>query len=268
MSYDLPVTTLGRTGLAVTRLGIGGAYCETVEGYRAALDCGVNYVDTARVYRDGKDEEVIGAAIAGRRDKLVLSTKTITRDAVGARQDLETSLRLLGTDYVDIWHLHHLNTQAEREQALRPGGAMEAAVKAREQGLVRFIGVTGHDWVEIGKAVATGLFDNVLCWYNCAMKEPESLIFPQALAHGTGVVIMNASRNDKLFRGPEAPAAEDFYRYVLSHPAVHTTIIGLRNVDLFRHVARALAERATLNADEQQRLETYGARMRAAGQLD
>ena len=268
MSYDLPVTILGRTGLAVTRLGIGGAYCETVEGYRAALDCGVNYVDTARVYRDGQDEEVIGAAIAGRREKLVLSTKTLQRDAVGARQDLETSLRLLRTDHVDIWHLHHLNTEAERVRALGPGGAMEAALKAREEGLIRFIGVTGHAWVEIGQAVATGLFDTVLCWYNCAMKEPESLIFPHAPEHQAGVVIMNASRNDKLFRGPEAPAPEDFYRYVLSHPAVHTTIMGLRSIELFRCVARALAERATLSQDARQHLEEYGARMRVSGQLD
>ena len=176
-------------------------------------------------------------------------------------------MRLLHTDHVDIWHLHYLNTQPERERVLGPGGAMEAAIKAREEGLIRFIGVTGHDWAEIGQAVATGLFDNVLCWYNCAMKEPESLLFSHALEHQTGVVIMNASRNDKLFRGQEAPAPEDFYRYVLSNPAVHTTIMGLRNIELFQRVARALAERATLNPEERLRLEEYGARMRTAGQL-
>ena len=65
--FKLPRTTLGRTGLSVTRLGIGGAYCKTAEGYRAALDCGVNYVDTARAYHDGEDERLIGQAIAGRR---------------------------------------------------------------------------------------------------------------------------------------------------------------------------------------------------------
>ena len=81
------------------------------------------------------------------------------------------------------------------------------------------------------------------------------------------MVIMNASRNDKLFRGPEAPAPEDFYRYVLSHSAVHTTIMGLRNIELFQRVTRALAERATLSPDERQRLEEYGARMRSAGEL-
>lgn len=268
MAYDVPATTLGRTGLVVTRLGIGGAYCVTPEGYRAALDCGVNYIDTARAYRDGEDERVVGEAIAGRRDEVVLATKTMSRDADGARRDLETSLELLGTDHVDVWHLHYLNTEAERERALGPGGAIEAALKARDEGLTRFIGVTGHDWVQVQKAVATGLFDTVLCWYNCALREAESTVFPEATAHGTGIVIMNASRNDKLFGGEGAPAPEDFYRYVLGHEAIHVTVMGLRNVDLFRRVASALSERDTLTLDERRRLEEYGARMLAAGKLN
>jgi aryl-alcohol dehydrogenase-like predicted oxidoreductase len=264
---DLPRIVLGRTGLEVTRLGIGGAYCETADGYRAALDCGVNYVDTARVYRNGEDEKVIGQAIRGRRDGLILATKSGQRDAGGARKDLETSLQLLGVDHVDIWQLHHLNTQEDREKALAPGGAIEAAQKAREQGLARFIGVTGHDWPQIAQAVATGLFDTVLCWYNCAMKEPEETVFPQAVRHDTGVVIMNASRNDKLFGGPGAPAEEDFYRYVLSHDAVRITIMGLRSVDRFRRIAADLSQRSTLSPGERPALERYGAQMRAEGKL-
>jgi aryl-alcohol dehydrogenase-like predicted oxidoreductase len=267
MKYDLPKTTLGRTGLTVTRLGIGGAYCKTPDGYRAALDCGVNYLDTARAYRDGEDERVVGQAIAGRRHEIILATKTQQRDAAGAREDLETSLRLLGTDYVDIWQIHYLNTQAEREQALGPGGAIETAIKAREQGLVRFIGVTGHEWAEVAQAVATGLFDTVLCWYNCAMKEPEELLFPQTIAHETGVVIMNATRTDKLLNEDDEPAAPDFYRYVLSHPAVGLTIMGLRDLARFQRVTRALADRATLEPQERQQLEAYGAQMRASGAL-
>jgi aryl-alcohol dehydrogenase-like predicted oxidoreductase len=267
MMYELPKTILGRTGLTVTRLGIGGAYCQTPDGYRAALDCGVNYLDTARAYRDGDDERVVGQAIAGRRHEIVLATKSGRRDAAGAREELETSLRLLGTDYVDIWQLHYLNTQAEREQALGPGGAMEAAIRAREQGLVRYIGVTGHDWAEVTQAVATGLFDTILCWYNCAMVEPEELLFPQAVAQGSGVVIMNATRTDKLLSADDVPAAEDFYRYVLSHPAVSLTVMGLRDLERFERIARALAERATLDPEERRQLEAYGAHLRAAGRL-
>jgi len=268
MANPLPQAILGRTGLKITRLGIGGAYCETPEGYRAALDCGVNYVDTARAYRDGQDEEVIGKALKGRRHQLVLATKSGQRDAEGARKDLETSLRLLQTDYLDIWQIHHLNTREEREKALGLGGMMEAVVKAKEEGLIRFVGVTGHDWVQIQAAVATGLFDTVLCWYNCAMREPEVTILPEAQRQGTGVVIMNASRNTKLFGGEEAPARELFYRYVLAHPAVGLTIMGLRDVEVFGQLSGALAQSLEIGAQEKTELEIYGAALRAAGKLD
>ncbi len=263
--YELPTTVLGRTGLTVTRLGIGGAYCETPEGYRAALDCGVTYVDTARGYRDGDDERVVGEAIAGRRHGLVLATKTLSRGAADARKDLETSLRLLQTDYLDIWQIHYLNTPEDREQALGPGGAIEAAIKAREQGLVRFIGVTGHTWDEVAKAVATGLFDTVLCWYNSCMNEAETTVFPQAQAHGTGVIIMHATCTDKLLEPDDALPISGFYRYVLSHPAVNVVLRGLRPpLERFRQVAADLAERDVLTPEERLTYEAYGERQRKA----
>jgi uncharacterized protein len=272
MPYHLPTTTLGRTGLTVTRLGIGGAYCETVEGYRRALDCGVTYVDTARAYRDGKDEEVLGEALQGRRQDLILATKSGKRSAAEAREELETSLRLLRTDYVDIWQMHYVNTREDLEQMLGPGGSLDAARKAQEQGLTRYIGVTGHNWEIVAEAVATGAFDTVLCWYNCAYKEPETILFPKTVAHGTGVVIMNASRNDKLFGEKanieDAPDPVDFYRYVLSNEAVGLTIVGLRDVPLFERIAAGLAERETLTPPERAALEAYGARLRQADLLE
>jgi len=267
MAYEIPKTVLGRTGLTVTRLGTGGAYCESADGYRKALDAGVNYMDTARAYRDGEDEKVIGTAIKGQRDRLILATKTNKRDAKNARIDLETSLRLLGVDYIDIYQLHHLNTKGERDQALAPGGALEMAQKARDEGLIRFIGVTGHDWVEIQHAVDTGFFDTVLCWYNCAMKTPEATVFPAADKHNTGVVIMNASRNDRLFGDSDAPSPEQFYRYVLSHRSVNLTIIGLRDVERFHRIAEALSEQETLTSEARADLERYGAQRLKEGAL-
>ena len=269
MSIELPRTTLGRTGLEVTRLGIGGAYCKTADGYRQALDTGVNYVDTARAYLGGDDEKGIGEAIRGRRHELIVASKSAARDAEGFRADLEISLRLLRTDYLDLYQLHHLNTRPEREQALATGGALEAAQQAREQGLIRFIGVTGHDWTEVEAAVTTGHFDTVLCWYNCAMKEPEETVFPAARAHDTGVVIMNAGRNDRLFLEPDAPAPELFYRYVLANPNVDLTIMGLRDVARFVKVAEAVAERDYSDSDDERRmLEEHGAMMRTSGKLE
>ena len=267
MAYEIPKTVLGRTGLRVTRLGSGGAYCESADGYRRAIDAGINYMDTARSYRDGEDEKVIGAAIKGQRDKLILATKTDKRDAENARKELETSLRMLGVDYIDVYQLHYLNRKEARDQALAPGGALEMAQKARDEGLIRFIGVTGHDWVEIQHAVDTGYFDTVLCWYNCAMKTPEDTVFPAADKHNTGVVIMNASRNDRLFGDADAPSPEQFYRYVLSHKSVGLTIMGLRDVERFHRVAEALSEQETLTSEEQADLEKYGAQRLAEGAL-
>ena len=144
---------------------------------------------------------------------------------------------------------------------------MDAAMDLPKAVLGR-TGVTGHDWVQVQAAVATGLFDTVLCWYNCAMREPEETVFPAAAAHDTGVVIMNASRNDKLFLEPGAPPPEQFYRYVLGQESVHLTVMGLRDVDRFCSIAEALAERAALTAEERAELEVHGATMRASGKLE
>ena len=139
MKYDLPTTTLGRTGLVVTRLGIGGAYCQSPADYARAMDCGVTYMDTARAYHDGKDEEYVGEALVGRRDRTVLSTKTQKRGGAEAREELETSLRLLRTDHIDVWHMHYIQDDEDLDRLLGPGAAMETAVNAKMQGLVRFI---------------------------------------------------------------------------------------------------------------------------------
>jgi len=264
----LPTTVLGRTELVVTRFGIGGAYGEGADDYRAALDLGVTYLDTARGYKDGCDEEQVGKALQGRRDSIVLATKTLKRDAQGAREELEASLQALRTDWIDIWQMHYVNTPEDREKILAPGGAMEAAMRARDEGLVRFIGITGHSWEQLGLALQTGLFDTVLCWYNAAYREAEELVFPVAEQHGTGVVIMNAARNDKLFTPEGAPPPEAFYRYVLGHPSVDVTIMGLRDLMVYERVARALTERDNLAPEEREALEAWGSRLRSEGKLE
>jgi aryl-alcohol dehydrogenase-like predicted oxidoreductase len=267
----LPTTILGRTGMSVTRLGIGGAYSPTPEPYQQALDCGVNYIDTARVYLDGKNEAVIGEALVGRRHDVVLATKTASRDAAGARKELETSLQDLKTDYLDIWQMHFVNWLRDLDAILAPGGAMETAVQAREQGLVRFIGITGHEWPVLHEALRTGLFDTVLLWYNCAMREPEGMVFPVAAQHNTGVVLMSTARAGQLYARPGTPGAPDdtdFYRYVLSHPTVDVALMGLRDVNRFCRTAEGLRQKLTLNENEKDALEEYGSVLRAQNQLE
>ena len=100
------------------------------------------------------------------------------------------------------------------------------------------------------------------------MKEPEETVFPAAQACNTGVVIMYASRNERLLGGSEGHSPAQFYRYVLNHDAVHTTIMGLRNVNLFAEVASGLSERVVQTSQERIECEAYGAQLRAAGKLE
>lgn len=261
----------GRTGHESARTLFGAAalgkvsHADAERTLELLLEHGVNHIDTAASY--GDSELRVASWLKRNPNTFFVATKTGKRDYKGAKEEIHRSLERLGVDSVDLIQLHNLVDVIEWEFALREDGALEAAVEARDEGLVRFIGVTGHDWPQIAKAVATGLFDTVLCWYNCAMKEPEETVFPEAVTHRAGVVIMNASRNDRLFGGPGAPPEEDFYRYVLSHSAVHLTIMGLRNVDRFRRIAPALSERVALTPDEKAALERYGAQMRAEGKL-
>jgi aryl-alcohol dehydrogenase-like predicted oxidoreductase len=139
----------GRTGHKSTRTLFGAAALWAVTQAEAdrtlelLLEYGVNHIDTARSY--GDSELRIGPWMEQHRDKLFLATKTDKRTYEGAWEELEQSLERLRVDYVDLWQMHYLVDPEEWETAMGSGGALEAFVKAREQGLVRFLGVTGHD---------------------------------------------------------------------------------------------------------------------------
>lgn len=147
----MPMRTLGRTGLKVSMMGLGGYHTavpekeeDSIAIVHRALDLGVTFFDNADCYMKGVAEERMGKALEGRRHKIVLMTKVDQRDANGSRETLETSLRRLRTDYLDIWQFHGVQTIADLEKILGPGGAMETAEKARKEGKIRFIGMTGH----------------------------------------------------------------------------------------------------------------------------
>jgi predicted aldo/keto reductase-like oxidoreductase len=131
------------------------------------MQFGVNHIDTAAGYGDA--ELRIAPWLKRNPKTFFLATKTGQRSAAGAREELHRSLDRLGVDHVDLWQLHSLADPIEWDQALSPGGAIEAAVEAREQGLVRFIGVTGHG-IQIAASIRRSLarfdFDSVLLPYN------------------------------------------------------------------------------------------------------
>lgn len=148
----IPIRPLGRTGVAVSILGIGGGHIgrsaipqqEAVRLMQSGIDQGITFMDNAWEYHDGESEVRMGLALEGRRDRVTLMTKVCARDAVTATAQLEDSLRRLKTDVIDVWQFHEVNYDNDPEWLFGPDGAIEAAEKAKQAGKIRFIGFTGH----------------------------------------------------------------------------------------------------------------------------
>ncbi len=174
----IPTQPFGSTGHESTRIIFGAAALWNAteeEGERAlelVLSRGINHIDTAAMY--GRAERRVGAWMPRHRDRFFLATKTHERTYEKARDMIRHSLERMQTDHVDLIQLHNLVDEAEWETAFAPGGALEAAVEAREQGLTRFIGVTGHG-VTVAAMHLRSLerfpFDSVLLPYNYAMMQ-------------------------------------------------------------------------------------------------
>lgn len=163
----------GRTGEQFLILSFGaqrivdGHGCSEEEAIRMvnyALDHGIRYFDTAWVYSEGQSEERVGKVARYRRKEMWLATKTTARDRQQARKQLEESLKRLQTDYIDEWRMHNIWSFEELDKITNPGGALEAAIEAREQGLVRYISISGHSNPEVQtEALERFPFDSVLC---------------------------------------------------------------------------------------------------------
>jgi predicted aldo/keto reductase-like oxidoreductase len=165
----LPRRVLGRTGEKLSVVGFPGLCLIHYEqpkctaGLHQAFDRGVNYFDVAPAYGNGQCETRMGIGLEGLdRSKYFLACKTKKRDKDGARQELENSLKLLKTDHLDLYQLHHLVQPAQVKQALGPGGAMEAILKAKEQGKIKYIGFSAHTTKAALEALKGFKFDTVM----------------------------------------------------------------------------------------------------------
>ncbi|MHA2207973.1 MAG: aldo/keto reductase [Candidatus Thorarchaeota archaeon] len=203
---------LGKTELKVSRLGFGGIPItrppedQAIQVIRQALESGVNFIDTAYVYGS---EEVIGKAIAGQRDKVILATKTPARDRETAFQHLEESLRRLDTDYIDLWQFHNPNKPEDFDRILGPEGAMEAAKEGLETGKVRHIGFTTHSLDMALKMTPTGNFETIMFPFNFVTKEAANQLVALAKKHDVGFLAM------KPFAGGQITSANLAIKYLL-----------------------------------------------------
>ncbi len=239
--------TLGSTGFQCSILGLGGESAlyrrsdAAVRIITRALELGVNYFDTAPLYKDS--ELNYGEVTPYARDRMFLATKTDQRDRDGAWRQFEQSLRRLRTDHVDLLQIHHLDDHDEVAAVLRPDGAVAMAEEARAQGLVRYVGISGHtDPDVLLRALLGHRFDSILLALNPADVHRLSFqarLLPHADQSGIGIVAMKVFARGEVF-GP-IRSAEDALGYVWSLP-VDLAIVGIDNVaQLERNAALAKA---------------------------
>lgn len=200
---EIPLRTLGRTGLRVTMFGLGGYHAglpekeeESIAIIHRALDLGINFFDNADCYQEGRAEGRMGKALEGRRQNIYLMTKVDQRDARGSREQLEKSLRRLRTDYLDIWQFHAVSRLQELDIIFGPGGAMETAEQAKKEGKIRFIGLTGHfDPAVHLEAIKRYAFDTIQMPINVVDPHYRSFrntVLDEAVKQNLGIIAMKS----------------------------------------------------------------------------
>jgi predicted aldo/keto reductase-like oxidoreductase len=250
--------TLGRTGLDVSILGLGGFHLLEISTADAQailnryLDAGGNYVETAPEYGHGESERKIGLAMAGRRSECVLATKCHVRDRDTASRLIDQSLAHLRTDQVDILFMHHVQTMAELDRILADDGALQAAEAAREAGKTRFIGITNHGSPEVLiEALKRYPFDAVMTStnyydrFNFPLIEKELL--PLALKEDVGIVGMKVVADGFLWR-----SAEQAFRYAWTLP-IDVMVAGMNTLDLLEQDLAYAAAFKPMPEEEQER---------------
>ncbi len=257
---------LGKTGLKVTPLSFGCMLVGDQSVIERAADIGIAHFDTARSYQGGNNERMVGAALKGKRKKLILSSKSLARTRAEALQQLDTSLAELGTDYLDIWYLHSKNKPEDVTDDLL--SAQEAAKKA---GKIRFAGVSTHLDMQnmLPFLVKRGQTDVVLTSYNFTMSPEVGEAIRAARAAGMGIIAMKVMagglarirRGDRLYGAdPNALTATlrkegsmlAALKWTLRNRSVDAAIIGMTSMEELDENLRAMSE--PFRQDDAQRL--------------
>jgi predicted aldo/keto reductase-like oxidoreductase len=241
----IPMRVLGRTGVRVSIIGIGGWHIgavkdpkEAIRIMHAAIDDGVNFFDNSWDYQDGGAETVMGQALAqdGKRKKVFLMTKNCNRDYEGSKKCLEDSLRRLKTDVIDLWQFHELVYDNDPDWIFEKGG-MKAALEAQKQGKVRFIGFTGHKDPRIhlkmlAKPHAWDTAQMPINVLDATYRSFQNEVVPVCLKKNVGVIGMKGLAGGypqgRLISHVNMTAAE-CYRYCLSLP-VAVQVVGINSM--------------------------------------
>lgn len=266
----------GRTGIKISALGFGAMRLpsenrdgknvfkteESIKIIRRAIELGVNYIDTAPYYCGGESEIIVGKALKGLRNRVYLSTKNPIEDNSGEhwRERLERSLRKLDTGYIDFYHMWGISWDTYVNSINVKDGPLQAALKAREEGLIRHISFSFHDAPDnLIKLIDTGNFETLLCQYNLLDRSNEKGI-AHAGRKGLGVVIMGPVGGGRLGAPSEAirgllpgkvsSSPEIALRFVLANPDVTCALSGMSSIEMVEENVRVASNETPLTADE------------------
>jgi len=247
--------TLGDTGLKVTSVGFGCMITSDASVIERAADIGITYFDTARVYQSGNNERMVGAALKGKRQRITLSSKSGAKTKEAALADLDTSLRELGTDHLDIWYLHAKTKPSEVTDDL-----IDAQQTAKKAGKIRFAGVSTHSGQAelIPALTANPHIDVILTAYNFSMGQTLDPVIAAAGAAGKGIVAMKVMAGGFRFAKQGTKLYDTFkkdgallsaLRWVLKNTDIDTTVPSMTDMDQLEENLKAMTGGFT-KADE------------------
>lgn len=279
----MPTRSFGKTGFKVGILSLGGQATIEQQGteeesekiINKAIDLGVNYIDTAASYGRGQSQLNIGRVMKTRRNEVWLSTKTHDRTYDGSMRLLEESLKSLQTDHLDTWQLHNVQRKDQLDQIFANDGAIKAMEKAKDEGMIRHIGITGHfEPLILLEAIQKYPFDQILLAVNAAdihYLSFKNYLLPEAQKNGIGIVGMKvATRGRMLSTWAPPPIDEQPQRMATKLPGtitikealtynmslpVSTTIIGIDNVAQIEEDVKIASEFAPLTEEEMKAIE-------------
>ena len=277
----IPQRPLGKTGVMVSCLGLGGYHLadaktkrEAIRIVHEALDQGLTFMDNAWEYHDGLSEQIMGEALKGRRGSVFLMTKACThgRDKKVALKQLEQSLRRLKTDYLDLWQVHEVIYDNDPDLHFSPGNVIEALDEAKQQGKIRFTGFTGHKDPEIHlKMLSYNYpFDTCQLPLNCfdaSFRSFEQRVLPELMARGIAAIGMKSlgGAGDAVKR--RAVKVADALQYAMSLP-VATTVSGIDSLKVLRQNLRIAKDFQPLSAAEMNRIRQHCLQLAADGRFE
>ena len=237
---------LGKTNMKVNRVGFGGIPIqritqeETNKVINELIDKNVNFIDTARGYTIS--EEYIGNAIEGKREKFFIATKSMARDYESMKKDIEISLKNLKTDYIDLYQIHNLKPE-EYKTIFDENKAYKALLEAKEEGKIKYIGITSHSLETIEKSIEDEKFPTIQFPYNIIEDQADE-VFKKANKKGIGIIVM------KPLAGGVIDDAKLAIKYILSKDYIDVVIPGMESIEQVRENVSVLQDTNITKDDE------------------